>query len=128
MESTKQAVVLERAATANVVRHFEEIYRRRLFAVLGYSSMFLFAVEELGYDRASAQRRVNAMELSMAVPEVLTFIDEKSICLQTAADIQTFLNKERGARRAYSAEAKASLVRDCLNLPTREVQRRLAAL
>ncbi|RYZ81998.1 MAG: hypothetical protein EOP06_22440, partial [Proteobacteria bacterium] len=128
IQATKSAVALEKAATANVVRHFAEIFKRRMHAILGYSSMFVFAVEELGYDRASAQRRVNAMELSMAVPEVLTFIDEKKLCLQSAADIQTFLNKERGARKPYSAEAKASLVATCTNLSTREVQRRLAAL
>ncbi|RYZ70943.1 MAG: hypothetical protein EOP05_12605 [Proteobacteria bacterium] len=68
------------------------------------------------------------MELSIAVPEVLAFIDEKKLCLQSAADIQTFLNKERGARKPYSAEAKASLVAMCTNLSTREVQRHLAAL
>ncbi|RYZ65865.1 MAG: hypothetical protein EOP05_19985 [Proteobacteria bacterium] len=68
------------------------------------------------------------MELSIAVPEVLAFIDEKKLCLQSAADIQTFLNKERGARKPYSAEAKASLVARCTTLSTREVQRHLAAL
>lgn len=126
--STRKAVAIETVATTNIVRHFVEIYKRRTFAILSYSSMLRFAVEELGYDKASGQRRVNAMHLAIAVPEVLTMIDEKRMCLQVAADIQTFLNKERGARRAYSDEQKARLVEQCLSKSTRHVQRLLTKL
>ncbi|RYZ63525.1 MAG: HNH endonuclease, partial [Proteobacteria bacterium] len=50
------------------------------------------------------------------------------MCLQSAADIQTFLNKERGARRAYTSEEKSALVEQCTGLSTREVQVELVKL
>lgn len=126
--ATKNAVAAECAATTNVVRHFAEMYLRRNHASRGHSSMFKMAVEEFGYDGASAQRRVNAMLLSLDVPEVLDLIDSKKMHMQTAADIQTFLNKERGARRPYSVEEKVNLVQQCISLSTRDVQRHLAKL
>ncbi|RYZ75158.1 MAG: hypothetical protein EOP05_08540, partial [Proteobacteria bacterium] len=128
VRATKSVVATETAATTNVVRHLVEIFKRRTFAVLSYSSMSKFAREELGYDKASAQRRVNAMFLAMDVPEVLEMIEAKTLHLQVAADIQTFLNKERGARRPYSNDEKFALVQRCARRSTRQVQRYLASL
>ncbi|RYZ69249.1 MAG: HNH endonuclease, partial [Proteobacteria bacterium] len=122
VSQTRKAVAVETQATTNVVRHFIEIKKRDLHLERGYSSMFLMAVKEFGYDKASAQRRVSAMELALAVPAVLSKIDRREMCLQSAADIQTFLNKERGARRAYTSEKKSALVEQCTGLSTREVQ------
>ena len=97
--SAQQTIRIETTATTNVVRHFREIFDRDLYLARGYGSMWMMAVKEFGYDRSSAQRRVNAMELSRVVPAVLEKIDQKKMCLQTAADIQTFLNLERAAKR-----------------------------
>jgi hypothetical protein len=126
ISNTRSAIEVETRATTNVVRHFVEIYKRELFLARGYNSMFLMAREEFGYDKASAQRRVNAMELSLSVPETLEMIDRRELCLQSAADIQTFLNFERGLRIPYSTEQKLELVLKCSGLSTREVQLELA--
>lgn len=119
---TKRAIEDETKATTNVVRHFIEIERRGLHLARGFSSMFLMATQEFKYGKAAAQRRVNAMALAIEVPAVLELIDSRQICLQSAADIQTFLNRERGARRAYTASEKCALVELCAGLSTREVQ------
>ncbi|RYZ81236.1 MAG: hypothetical protein EOP06_23880 [Proteobacteria bacterium] len=71
---------------------------------------------------------MNAMFLAMDVPEVLELIEAKTLHLQAAADIQTFLNKERGARRPYSSDEKFALVQRCARRSTRHVQRYLASL
>lgn len=126
--STKEVIATEHAATTNVVRHFAELFLRRTHAVVGYSSMFQFAVEEFGYGKAAAQRRVNAMYLAIDVPGVLALLDERKMCLQVAADIQTFLNKQSGARTPYSSQQKVELVMTCANKSTRDVQKHLAAL
>lgn len=126
MRATRQAVDHEIAATTNVVRHFREIYDRELYLARGRSSMFQMAVKDFGYDKSKAQRRVNAMELSLAVPEVLEKIDRGQMCLQVAADIQTFLNRERGLKKPYSIQQTRELVETCSGLSTREVQIELA--
>ena len=125
--NTKGAIDIETTAVTNVVRHFVEIYRRDLFLKRGFSSMFALATKEFGYDKASAQRRVNAMELALAQPDILEKIDRRELCLQSVADIQTFLNKERGSKRRYSPEQIADLVEACSNLSTREVQIELSS-
>ena len=89
--------------------------------------MFLMATEEFSYDKASAQRRVNAMLLALEVPEILAKIDRGELCLQSAADIQTFLNGERGRRNAYSHEQIKQLVAVCSGLSTREIQLELVS-
>ncbi|MEK7355044.1 MAG: hypothetical protein AAB250_01245, partial [Bdellovibrionota bacterium] len=127
IDSTKDGIEIETTSTTNVVRHFREIYDRKLHLKRGYSSMFLMATKFFGYDRSSAQRRVKAMELSLAAPSVLEKIDQGEICLQTAADIQKFLDQERAAKRAYSIEEKRALVETCSGLSTRKVEIELAS-
>ncbi|MEK7355647.1 MAG: HNH endonuclease [Bdellovibrionota bacterium] len=124
---TTETISIETGATTNVVRHFREIFDRKLHLKRGYSSMFLMATKFFGYDKASAQRRVKAMELSITVPDVLEKIDAGAMCLQSAADIQTFLDLERGAKRPYSAEEKRALVESCSGLSTRKVEIELAS-
>ncbi len=124
--ATHSAIKTETSATTNVVRHFLEIYDRDFHLECGHSSLFMMAVDEFGYDKQSAQRRVNAMTLSLAVPDVLDLIDSKKLCLQSAADIQSFLNKERGAKRRYTNEQTQDLVDACVGLSTRDVQLELA--
>lgn len=119
---TKKAIVAEVRAATNVVRYFCEVYTRDLYLARGCSSMFLFATKMLGCDRASAQRRVNAMELALVVPGVLAKIDQRKLFLQSVADIQSFLNLQRGKKMAYSVEQIKALVEKCTGKTTREVQ------
>lgn len=108
MYATSDSIRVEITSTTNVVRHLVEICRRDLHLARGYSS--------------SALRRTHAVELALAVPSVLEMIDKKELCLQAAADIQTFLNRERGAKQPYSIEQKKQLVETCRGLSTREIQ------
>jgi hypothetical protein len=126
ISNTHGAIKIETEATTNVVRHFYEIYSRDLYLARSYSSMYLMAMDEFGYDSSSALRRTHALELALAVPSILEKIDQGELCLQSAADIQTFLNKERGDKKIYTSEQKRDLVEVCLGLSTRKVQMELA--
>jgi 5-methylcytosine-specific restriction endonuclease McrA len=90
--------------------------------------MFLMATKFFKYDKSSAIRRTNAMELALDLPDVLQKIESRELCLESASSIQKFLKIERGAKRAYSPEAKRKLVDVCLGLSTRKVQLELAGL
>lgn len=124
---TKNAVHQEITATTNVVRHFREIHDRELYLELGYSSMYLMAVKEFGYDNSSAIRRTNALELSLAVPSILEKIDQGIMCLQTAADIQSFLNREKGRKKPYAKYEIEQLIDVCSGLSSRDVLFELAS-
>ncbi|RYX79908.1 hypothetical protein EON83_30815, partial [bacterium] len=67
---TREAIKAEREATSVVVKYFREISARELYLKHACSSLFQFATEKLGYCAASAQARINAMELVVALPEI----------------------------------------------------------
>ena len=48
LSQMKQVVFEERAANTAVLHHMLEVNQRRLFAALGFSSLFEYAVKELG--------------------------------------------------------------------------------
>ena len=52
----KQTVSEEKKITLNVLRLLREVEKRRLFAKRGFSSLFDFAVKELGYSESAAGR------------------------------------------------------------------------
>src|SRR5690606_13389360 len=69
-QKTKVLVNEERRMTAEVLRHLSEIERRKLFGRRGYSTLFEYAVRELKYSEAAAQRRILAMRLLNELPQV----------------------------------------------------------
>ncbi|MBC7690999.1 MAG: hypothetical protein H7222_04470 [Methylotenera sp.] len=66
---TMTLVAEERRITLALIEHLAEISRRRVYAELGYSSLWDFATRELGLSEGAAQRRIQAMRLLRDVPE-----------------------------------------------------------
>ena len=50
----------ERETTLEILRHLNEVERRKLHLTLGYSSMFVYCTEHLCYSESSAGRRVQS--------------------------------------------------------------------
>lgn len=123
---TKEAIANEREAISIVIKYFAEIKKRELYLKAGYSSLFAFVTEHLGYCNASAQSRINAMELIKSVPEVEKKIESGELSLTAAARVQTFFNAEKKTKKTYSTPAKLELIEQCLKKSTREVERELA--
>ena len=65
-----------------IILHFAEFDRRRLYAELGYTSLFDYATRGLGYSNSSAQRRVKAARAVNAVPEVYDCIESGMLSLK----------------------------------------------
>jgi hypothetical protein len=63
LSTTRDLALREREMTTQILWHLREIESRRLFAALGYASLFAYAVKELHYSDGAAVRRVNAMRL-----------------------------------------------------------------
>ncbi len=64
-----ELVKVERRTTAEILEHIKEIDRRKLYLKLGYSSLFAYLTDGIGYTPASAQRRIDAARILRAVPE-----------------------------------------------------------
>ncbi|RYZ78170.1 MAG: hypothetical protein EOP06_29550, partial [Proteobacteria bacterium] len=124
---TREAIKAEREATSIVVKYFREISARELYLKHACSSLFQFATEKLGYCAASAQARINAMELVVALPEVEKKIESGELSLTAAAKVQSFFRAEKKAKKTYTEAEKLAVVQVCLSKSTREVDRELAS-
>ena len=70
LERTKELSRVEHHLEVVVIDHLREIQKRRLYLRRGFSSLFDYAVRELGYSDAAAWRRIKAMRLCADVEGV----------------------------------------------------------
>ena len=90
LSQTKLVAAQERRLTAQLLAHLREIKRRRLFAGLGYSSLFAYVTEKLGYCAASAQIRIVSMRLLTQLPEIESKVVSGELTLTNLAQAQRF--------------------------------------
>ncbi len=121
--SAEEAVKTERQSTVQVIRHFREIERRRLYLEKGYSSLFEMAVSHFGFSRAGAQRRINFMRLVRDMPEVEEQIQNGKLTLSAAASVQSFFREKKN----IGLSERRELIARCLSKSAREVEKELAS-
>lgn len=119
---THELVRQERALNTEVLLHLKEIDERRLYLEQGYSSLFDMCLKAFGYSNAAAQRRIEAMRLLRAVPEVESKLKEGRLNLTTAAQIQSFFRQET---HPSSHQEKLELLESLENKPSKDVEREL---
>ena len=91
---TKNLVQKERQINIQVLQHLQEIEKRKLYLNRSFSSLFEYAVKELGYSESSAYRRIKAMNLCKELPETKTQISTGKLNLCTASKLQTVFEKQ----------------------------------
>jgi hypothetical protein len=91
----KKLIAEERRITALVIAELERIQRFKLYAEMGYSSLFKFCVQELGYSESAAQRRILAMRLTRDVPEARIAIENGSLSLSTLSKVESFSRQQK---------------------------------
>ena len=117
LSHTKLLVQKERSIHIQVLRHLAEIDSRKLFFKQGFSSLFDYAVRELGYSEGAAYRRIKAMKLCCALPETAKRLQSGRLSLSAASQLQVFFEKQdkkikREAKKALSlksAEGRVSV-------------------
>ncbi len=105
LERTKELSGIEHHLEVVVIDHLREIQKRRLYLRRGFSSLFDYAVRELGYSDAAAWRRIKAMRLCADVEGVRERLQNGTMTLNAAAQLQNAFDrqerkKERAARSA----------------------------
>ena len=99
LERTKELSGIEHHLEVVVIDHLREIQKRRLYLRLGFSSLFDYAVRELGYSDAAAWRRIKVMRLCTEVDGVRERLQDGSMTLNAAAQLQ-----HAPGRRALGAQ------------------------
>lgn len=118
IEKTERLVREERETLTSVLHHLREIDRRRLFASMGYKSLFDFAVKHLGYPEDQAYRRISAMKLLNELPEIEEKINEGEISLTHIGLAQSLFKQEE-----MSTSQKLAVFEQIANKPVREAHR-----
>ncbi len=98
---TRSLVLHEQALQLAVLDHLREIHARHLHLRLGFSSLFDYAVRELGYSEGAAWRRIKAMRLCSDTAGTRERLQDGSLSLSAAAQLQnTFDLLQRTATTA----------------------------
>ncbi len=95
LRQTSTLVRHERHLQGAVIDHLGEIEARRLFLQRGCSSLFDYAVRELGYSDAAAGRRIGAVRLCADQPGARERLRDGSLTLSAAAELQWAFDRQR---------------------------------
>ena len=95
LRATSTLVRHERHLQGAVIDHLGEIEARRLFLQRGCSSLFDYAVRELGYSDAAAGRRIGAVRLCADQPGARERLRDGSLTLSAAAELQWAFDRQR---------------------------------
>ena len=95
LRETRNLVRHERHLQGAVIDHLAEIDARGLYLQRGFSSLFDYAVRELGYSDAAAARRIGAMRLCADQPHAREGLRDGSLTLSAAAELQWAFHRQR---------------------------------
>jgi len=87
----------EREIVAELVKTLSEIYSQKLFRTAGYSSLYSFCTEALGYSSGAAWRRCAAARVVLSTPEVLLQLSSGKLTLCAVAELSKVLNKQNSS-------------------------------
>ena len=94
LSQTKVLVQKERRIHIQVLHHLREIESRKLYFSQGFSSLFDYAVKELGYSEGAAYRRIKAMRLCRDMPGTEGRLQSGRLSLSSACQLQNFFEKQ----------------------------------
>ena len=105
LRETRNLVRHERHLQGAIIDHLAEIEARGLYLQRGFSSLFDYAVRELGYSDAAAARRIGVMRLCADQPDAREGLRDGSLTLSAAAELQWAFDRQR--RRGSISRAAA---------------------
>ncbi len=95
LERLVRLVRREREMTHIILCHINEVESRKLYAELGFDSMFKYLTKHCGYGEDSAYRRLQAARLLKTNPEIAEKIKEGSLNLTQLTQVRKHLRQER---------------------------------
>jgi hypothetical protein len=126
---TVTAVGQERESVTVVLHHLREVDRRRLYSALKYKSLHQFATKHLHYTDDEAYRRIAAMKLLRALPEIEERIISGDLTLTHLNKAQTFFHQEEKIQqKPLSKEQKIHVIEQMRGTSVREADQITLAL
>ena len=103
LEQTWRLAANQRCLDVHMLDHLDEIDRRGLALRRGFSSLFDYAVRELRFSDAAAQRRIQAMRLCRRHGWVRACLQSGALSMTAAGQLETtFAGAERAERQSHT--------------------------
>ncbi|HEY1079997.1 MAG TPA: HNH endonuclease [Bdellovibrio sp.] len=116
----------ERKITHLILLHVAEIEDRKLYAELGYDSIYTYLTRGLGYSEGAAHRRVQSARLLKKTPEISQRIEDGSLNLSQLAQVQKCLKEHNNSDKGISYEATLNILEKLENKNNFETEKVLA--
>ena len=107
LASLSALVRRENDSLSDLLAHLAEIEERELCLALGYSSLFAYCTEALGFCKSSAGRRIAAARVCREYPEAFTRVANGELQLSVLCALRPHLNSEN-ARELFAACSRKS--------------------
>ena len=85
----------EKSATLVLLEQLMIVEEKRVYAIMGYSSLWEYVHKELKYSEPQTSERVSAMRLMKRVPEVKKELEAGKLTLTTTAKLATHVKREQ---------------------------------
>jgi len=111
LEQTKKLVGHSNRVLAELLKHLGEVEERGLHLRQGYSSMFSYSTEVLGFSEWAAYHRIRVARLARQFPAVLTLVSAGKLHLSGLVVLAPHLTEEnfRELLRAASGKTKRAI-------------------
>jgi hypothetical protein len=126
LERTERLVRSERKITHLVLWHINEVECRRLFADLGFSSMYKYLTQHFGYGESAAYERLHASRLLKNIPELSEKIENGTLNLTQMVQVQKCIREEAKSGNKVSLGETLQVLEQIENLTTYETKKVLA--
>lgn len=126
LERTERLVQSERKITHLILWHINEVERRRLYSLIGYSSMMDYLAKHLKYNSSSAYERLQASRLLHKIPHLAEKLEEGTLNLTQMVQVNVCINKESKAGKEVSLEQTVQIFQQIESLNKFDTQKALA--
>lgn len=109
LERFSFAVHSERKVTAEVIEYVKEMDRRRSYLSLGYTSLFQFMTERLGYTPGSAQRRIDSARMLREIPELKETLESGELNLMQISTLARAVREKEKTTTVSAVEKREIL-------------------
>jgi 5-methylcytosine-specific restriction endonuclease McrA len=116
----------ERKITHLILCHINEVESRRLYAELGFDSMFRYLTAHLNYSEDAAYRRLSAARLLKKAPQVAEKLEAGTLTLTQLTQVQTALKQELKSGKVLDSDITAQVLEKIENKSAFETKQVLA--
>lgn len=117
---TENLVKKERELFSEILHHLHEIQRRRLYADLGYRSLWDYCMRHLGFCESQTRRTTDALKLIQEIPEVEKLVEKGELSLSNIVQAQTHFRAEEKVGAALNPKEKLEVLENLKNKSARE--------